>query len=47
VTARTWGTCGQTQQPLHGLVDIVGPAAKERLLRGSSEEMFGVPHPAD
>ena len=41
------GTYGQTQHTLHGVVDTVDPAAKDRLLRGSLDEMFDVPDPAN
>ena len=37
------GTYGHTQETLHQLFDSVDPRIKERVLRGTFEELFTVP----
>ena len=37
------GTYGHTQQTLHELFDAVDPRIKDRVLRGTFEELFRVP----
>jgi predicted TIM-barrel fold metal-dependent hydrolase len=41
------GTYGHTQETLHQLFDSVDPRIKERVLRGTFEELFTVPKLAD
>ncbi|MDX1886261.1 amidohydrolase family protein [Mycolicibacterium sp. 120270] len=41
------GTYGHTQETLHGLFDSVDPRIKQRVLRGTFEELFNVPKLGD